>query len=127
MSTKRRMYKVAEQLREAVATELFQMADSRFNLVTITSVMISSDLREAKVYWAVTTAQDSKPKDRIAEVEKAFEQAQGYFRSVVGRRMNLRHVPHIRFYYDDTLDTAEEVERLLARIQPAPEEPPKEI
>jgi ribosome-binding factor A len=56
MAEKRRTYRVAERIRELLAQELLQLADPRFNLVTITSVVTSADLRHAKVYWVVPDA-----------------------------------------------------------------------
>ncbi|MCB0337310.1 MAG: ribosome-binding factor A, partial [Bdellovibrionales bacterium] len=46
---------------------------------------------------------------------KAFESASGSFRNTIGKALELRRVPSLRFYYDDTLDTLEEVERLLQK------------
>lgn len=88
------------------------MADPRFFLVTITSVVVSPDLRNAKIYWMVTGGRDRAP-----EVEEAFESAHGHFRRLVGKELGVRFVPELKFFYDDTLDTAEEVERLFKRIQ----------
>ncbi|MBX7137884.1 MAG: 30S ribosome-binding factor RbfA [Oligoflexia bacterium] len=111
MATRRRGFQIGEKIRMAVASQLARTADPRFSLVTITSVVVSPDLRHAKIYWLVTGDEE-----RRAEVKEAFESAAGMFRRAIGAELGLRFVPEIRFYYDDTLDTAEEVERLFARI-----------
>lgn len=106
---------MAEKIRNLVALELNKVADPRFSLVTISSVMVSPDLRYAKVYWMV-----SGGKERIAEVEEAFQSAQGLFKRLLAKELGVRFVPELRFFYDDTLDTCEEVERLIARIHSEP-------
>ncbi len=111
MANKRRTFQIAEKIREILAMQLLRTADPRFTLVTITSVVISPDLRYAKVYWVVTG-----DAERREIVQEAFESAGGMFRRAVGADLKVRFVPEIKFFYDDTLDTAEEVERLFAKI-----------
>lgn len=118
MAGNRRIYQVAERIKELVAEHLLYTADPRFNLVTITSVMVSPDLRNAKVYWVVSFLSDTDREERINEVHEAFEAAQGHFRRMLAKQLGVRFVPDLRFYYDDTLDTAEHVERLMKRINP---------
>jgi len=113
MASKRRVFQVAEKVREAIAMQLSRIADPRFSLVTITSVMVSPDLRYAKVYWLV-----SGDEERVEQVEEAFASATGLFRRVIAHELGLRFVPELRFFYDDTLDACAEVERLMAKIRP---------
>ncbi len=111
MAKSRRVYRVAEQIRNTIALELNRVADPRFHLVTITAVVVSPDLRSAKVYWV-----SSGSSQRRRDVQEAFESAHGYFRRAVGETLGIRFVPELKFFYDDTLDTQEEVERIMARI-----------
>lgn len=108
----RREYKVAEKVKEIVATELLKTSDPRLSLVTISAVTCSSDLRQAKVYWVV-----SGTPSRIAEVQQAFEDASSYFRRAVASSLSAKFTPELRFFYDDTLDTVAEVERLFEKIR----------
>jgi len=121
MAGNRRVYQIGERIKELVAQHLLYTADPRFNLVTITTVMVSPDLRNAKVYWVVSFLSDTNREERIAEVNDAFSSALGHFRRVIAKQLGVRFVPDLRFYYDDTLDTAEHVERLMARIKPTGE------
>ena len=86
--------------------------------MTITSVMVSPDLRNAKVYWVVSLLGEADRSERIAEVQEAFESAAGFFRKLCSKQLGIRFTPELRFYYDDTLDTVEHVERLMAKIRP---------
>lgn len=121
MAGSRRVYQVGERIKELVAEHLVHTADPRFNLVTITSVMVSPDLRIAKVYWVVSTISGIDREERIAEVTEAFQSAEGLFRRLLAKQLGVRFVPELRFYYDDTLDTVEHVERLMSKIKPVQE------
>jgi ribosome-binding factor A len=121
MAGSRRVYQVGERIKELVAQHLVHTADPRFNLVTITSVMVSPDLRIAKVYWVVSTLSGVDREERISEVAEAFQSAEGLFRRLLAKQLGVRFVPQLRFYYDDTLDTVEHVEQLMSKIKPAQE------
>ncbi len=112
MAKQRRVFQVADKIRQVVASELNRMADPRFTLVTVTNVVVSPDLRNAKIYWVVSGGEE-----RIEEVQDALKHAAPHFRRVLAKALQIRFVPEVRFYYDDTSDTIDEVERLLARVR----------
>lgn len=101
---------MAERIRDCIALQLQRAADPRFELVTVTSVMVTPDLRLAKVYWVATGGGE-----RVQDVSEAFEKATGLFKRAIASELKVKFVPEIRFYYDDTLDTVASVEGLLAR------------
>jgi ribosome-binding factor A len=117
MSGKRRVYQVAERIKEVIASSLLRTADPRFSLVTITSVMVSPDLRNAKVYWVVSLPTGADRDARLNDVDEAFESAQGLFKRILGKELGIRFVPDLKFFYDDTFDTVNEVERLLHQVR----------
>jgi ribosome-binding factor A len=81
-------------------------------MVTITHVVVSRDLKTAKVYWVV-----SGDKGRIAEVRGAFDSAQGMIRGNIAKEIGMRIAPELRFFYDDTLDTQEAVNEIFERMK----------
>lgn len=109
MANQRRVYKISEQVRMFIASELQRISDPRLQMVTITSVRVSQDLKHAKVYW-------SADKKRIKEIEAGFISANGYFRKALAKAVELKFIPTLKFYYDDTLDTYAEVDALLAQL-----------
>ena len=111
MANTRRVYRVAQQIRSQLAQLLLYMQDERFSLVTITAVVVSPDLKIAKVYWVVSDSEKRK-----GPVEEAFSGAAKHLRKELAHSLELRVVPELRFYYDTTLDTVEEVDRLLAKV-----------
>lgn len=111
MSSRKRIFQVSERIRVIIANQLLRAADPRFDLVTVTSVMVSTDLRNAKVYWIATGGQE-----RVPDVQEAFAHSAGMFRRAVGQELSLRFVPELKFFYDDTYDAVEKVEKLFAKI-----------
>lgn len=111
MANQRRIFKIGERIQGIVASELLRVADPRFFMVTISSVVVSPDMRNAKVYWVA-----SADAERRAEIEEAFEGARGLFRKAIARDLDVRFIPNLRFYYDDTLDVSAHVEQLFSRI-----------
>jgi ribosome-binding factor A len=77
-------------------------------MVTITGVKVSKDLRVASVYWV-----QSGSKEQIAATEAAFKGARGFFRVALSEGLRLRFVPELRFFYDNTLDTVEQIESIM--------------
>jgi ribosome-binding factor A len=112
MAEQRRAHKVAEQIRSIVATALYDLDDQRLRLVTITGAVVSRDLRHAKIYWNATGGAE-----RRDEVEGAFQAWGSQLRHAVAQKLSVRFVPTLDFFYDETLDTADEVSRLLERVK----------
>ncbi len=100
--------KVNEQAREVIASILlFEISDPRLRLVTITGCQVSYDRSVANVYY-------STDKDRYAEVQEAFEKAQGRIRFLMAKQLSWRVAPELRFMLDDSVDEAERISRALA-------------
>ena len=112
MPSRQRLYQVAERIKEILATELVEIADPRFYLVTLTGVKLSSDMREAKIYWSTLSKENQK-----AEIDLAFTGAEGLFKTALAKKLKARFVPNVKFFYDDTFETQEMVETLLERIK----------
>jgi ribosome-binding factor A len=78
-------------------------------LITVTGVRVSPDLGVAKVYVSLFPVKDKK-----AVLERIREHAH-QLRGALGRRVGkqMRVVPELLFYVDDSLDKQEEIDRLL--------------
>lgn len=93
------------------------MSDPRLFLVTISAVVMSKDLKYAKVYWMATGG-----RERVSLVQEAFDSAQGFLRTRIAKEVGLRGAPELRFFYDDTLDTQAEVNDMFFRLNISSEE-----
>lgn len=81
-------------------------------LVTITNVRMSSDLGIAYIYVSVYNAPYKQ------EIVKELWENLSYLRGQLGKRIRkqVRRIPMIKFYIDDSLDEAEHIDNLFAKI-----------
>jgi ribosome-binding factor A len=77
------------------------------HMITIPEVRMSADLRLATIYVMPLGGRD------IGEVVAALERNKRYLRGEIGRRVNLKFAPDIRFRADERFDEAERIEKLL--------------
>lgn len=107
-----RRRRVADLIRRELA-ELIQheVHDSRLEQVSITDVEISPDLQNARVYFSMIGDDDE-----VKETTFAFEHAAGYLRKELAARVKLRYAPKLTFYFDNSLNEGEKIERLLRQI-----------
>ena len=114
MATPRRNDRVAEAIREEVATFLAEdVKDPRIvGLVTVTGADVTPDLRSAKVYVSVLGSAE----DRATTME-GLESVATHLRSRVGRSLRLRLAPEITFRIDETVAHAARIESLLSRVK----------
>jgi ribosome-binding factor A len=97
---------IAELLRKAIR-------DPRLGAVTITAAKVSKDLRHARIYFSLLGGRDDKQ-----EVLAGLESATGFIRSKIGKQLNLRFVPTLEFFYDETPDEAQRIDDLLKQVKP---------
>jgi ribosome-binding factor A len=114
MATPRRNDRVAEAIREEVATFLAEdVKDPRVvGLVTVTGVDATRDLRQAKVFVSIM----GTPEERASTMEGLASVA-AHLRSRVGRALRLRLAPEISFRYDETVSHAARIESLLSQVK----------
>lgn len=106
---KKRVARLNEQLKRELTTLLqFEVKDPRVGAVTITDVEVTPDLYHAKVYFS-TTAEDEERE----LTEQGLRAASGFLRTELGRRMHIRRAPELHFTFDNTLQHAMHIERLL--------------
>lgn len=105
----RRAERLAEEIREQVARMIASdLKDPRLGFVTVTRVELAHDLGHARVHVGVLGGEAERRKSLAA-----LEQASGFVRRELGRRLRIRHTPEIDFRYDKGLDATDRVARLL--------------
>ena len=108
----KRPEKVGEAIQKIVSELILRgLKDPRIGFVTITGVKMTDDLSIAKIFYSVVGNEQEK-KDSHAGLKSAA----GFIRKEVGAQLNLRHVTEIHFKFDDTLERANNIERLLRQI-----------
>jgi len=106
-----RQLRVGELIRHELA-DMFSRGDIhdpviQSHLITVPEVRMSPDLRLATIYVMPLGGRD------MEKVLEALERNKRYVRGEVGRRVNLKFAPEIRFRADDRFDEAERIQRLL--------------
>lgn len=84
----------------------------RDKLVTVTSVRMTPDLLVAKIYISVYGTEHKQ--EVILEMEEHHQRLRQALASKVGKQM--RRVPEIEFFLDDTVDEMYRVQGLLDRV-----------
>src|SRR5512138_148628 len=119
MSTHNRPARVAEEFRQELSALLARgLKDPRITgFVTVTGAKMSPDLKEATVYVSIHA--DEVERERTLEGLRA---AATFLQREVARNLKLRHTPHLRFVYDESVARGDRIERLLkaARDKGAP-------
>ncbi len=111
-------YKRADRVGDSILREIASMLlhgeikDPRIGFITITHVKLSADLKDAKVYFS-----QMGTKEEIENSLEGLGSAVGYIRRTLGRRLNLKSAPAVRFFFDDTLEYAEHIDELLHEIK----------
>lgn len=107
-----RARRIEQQILKEIANLLqFERKDPRLAWVTPVDVRMSADLSVASIYVGVM-GKNAEEADPILLV---LNQAAGYFRTQLGKRMKLRTVPMLRFYFDSVEHEAQKIDALLRR------------
>ena len=84
---------------------------AEYGFMTVTDVLMSPDLKVAKVYISIFGDAERKKKS-LAKLETQKPS----IRSMLGRAVQLRYTPEIIFYLDESLDRAMKLENIFNKI-----------
>jgi len=111
--TQRRLEKMNELLKEAIAVLLLQKSkDPRLRLVNVTAARMTADLRRAVVLYSLLGGDGEKE-----AVRKALDRAAGFVRTAVGETLGLKYTPEIKFEFDRNLEHAQHMTELLNNLR----------
>jgi ribosome-binding factor A len=107
-----RASRVGDQIRAELADLLVrEVHDPGIGFLTIVHVKVSPDLQQASAYY--TTIGDEKARKETA---KALGRATPFLRRQIGRRLRLKRVPELAFFFDDSIEKNDRIERILQDI-----------
>ena len=108
-----RTERVDELLRQEIGALLAkEIADPRIGFATITDVETSPDLRHAKVWVSVIGGKADRD-----ETLRALQQAMGFVRHELGRRLRIRRIPELHVRLDDSAERGTRVLHLLNELE----------
>ncbi|MBT3389805.1 MAG: 30S ribosome-binding factor RbfA [Chloroflexi bacterium] len=112
MPSELRAKRIADRIHEELSTLLLmETADPRLSNVNISKVRVDREISFANVY--VSSLMGSSEAE---EILAGLQHAGGYLRSELARRVELRHFPRLRFYWDHSPEHADRIEQLLASL-----------
>lgn len=112
MVSKTRIQKIEDRIFEELSTILLmEVSDPRLTTVSITKVRVDRELAYANIY--ATSLEGSESSDDVLE---GLKHAGGYLRSELARRLEIRHTPRLRFYWDPSPEHADRIDQLIASL-----------
>jgi ribosome-binding factor A len=106
-----------EVVREVLAEDLERMSDPRLEVVTITGVEVSSDVRYADVYYSTLGTPE-----QAEAAAAALKSVTGRLRSRLGREVQFRYTPELRWLVDPAIAQGARIEAVIKSLH-EPEEP----
>ncbi|MGO2131586.1 MAG: 30S ribosome-binding factor RbfA [Halomonas sp.] len=107
----KRTDRVADQLQKELAVLIQrEIKDPRLGMVTVSGVEVSRDLGYADVHVTLLGDTDA---ERVKENLGVLKRAAGFLRSKVAQRVKLRHVPELRFHFDESVVRGQRLSSLI--------------
>ncbi len=108
-ATPNRAFKVADQIQRDL-TELIarELKDPRVGMVTIQAVEVTPDYAHAKIFFSLLMGDP-------LETTEGLNQAAGFLRSGLFKRLHIHTVPTLHFVFDRTTEKAADMNALIAQ------------
>ena len=104
-----RSHRVAEQMQRELADLLqFEVKDPRVGMVTIQGVEVTPDYAHAKVFFSLLVGD-------VKACTEGLNQAAGFLRAGLFKRLHIHTVPTLHFQFDRTSERAADMNALIAQ------------
>jgi len=104
-----RTVRIGEQMQRELAELIrLEVKDPRVGMVTIQGVEVTPDYAHANVFFSVLVGDPQ-------ETEDALNQAAGFLRNGLFKRLHIHTVPTLHFKFDRTTERAADMNALIAR------------
>ena len=108
-STPNRAFKVADQIQRDLAELIArELKDPRVGMVTLQAVEVTPDYAHAKVFFSLLTGD---PEQTL----EGLNQAAGFLRSGLFKRLHIHTVPTLHFVFDRTTERAADMNALISK------------
>jgi ribosome-binding factor A len=113
-----RIERVNQLIRREISDLLLrQIKDPRLgNFLSVNEVETAADLKSAKVYVSCICTEEEKK-----EIMSSLESASGYLHNELSKRIRMRYVPSLLFYWDNSIERASHILNLIDQVS-KPEE-----
>jgi len=102
--------RISEEIKKEISAIIqYELKDPRLpQMISVTGVDVTKDLRYAKVYVSVLGSENEK-QDAITGLKSAA----GFIRREIGRRIQLRYTPEIIFELDNSIERGVYINKLI--------------
>jgi ribosome-binding factor A len=107
-STVNRSFRVADQIQRDVAELIRDLKDPRVGMVTVNAVEVTPDYAHATIYFSVLMGDPQ-------ECAEGLNEAAGFIRNGLFKRLSIHTVPTLHFQFDKTTERAADLSALIAR------------
>ena len=101
-----RGFRIADQIQRDLAELIRELKDPRIGMVTLSGVDVSPDYAHAQVYFSVLVGD-------AQECEQGLNEAAGYLRNGLFKRLTIHTVPTLHFHFDKTTERAADLNALI--------------
>ncbi len=103
-----RSFRIADQIQRDVAGLIRELKDPRVGMVTIHSVEVTPDYAHAKIFFSLLIGD-------ATECEVGLNEAAGFIRNGLFKKLQIHTVPTLNFVFDRTTERAAELSLLIAK------------
>lgn len=104
-----RSFKIADQIQRDLAELIArELKDPRVGMVTLQGVEVTPDYAHAKVFFSLLVGDP-------VETQAALNQAAGFLRNGLFKRLHIHTVPTLHFVFDRTSERAADMNALIAK------------
>lgn len=102
--------RVSEQIRRELA-ELIrtELKDPRVGMISLTDVEVTADYAHAKVFFSSLAGGEA-----LSDVLTGLQNASGFLRRELGKRISIHTTPQLHFVYDQSLERGADLSKLIA-------------
>jgi ribosome-binding factor A len=107
-----RSERVSQQVLKTINDILTREMDLRkYGFITFSSVKMTADLKHATLYYSVLN-----PTKKIEIINEELNLLVPVFRKFLSVSLNLRSTPTLKFFYDDSFEQFEKIDKLIKEI-----------
>lgn len=107
--TERVSEEIKHRMNSAMSKDLMEI---HAGLVTVSRVIMSPDLKIAKVY--VSFLANKEPAEKLVE---RINNRKSHIRFLLGKQLTLKYTPDLIFFHDDSMEYADKINKLLNEVK----------
>ena len=106
--------RINEEIKKALSEIIRDMKDPRISpMTTVLLVEATNDLKIAKVRISVYDKSDDVRRETVAQLNRA----EGFIARELGKRVDLRRIPALKFSLDDSIEYAVHISEIINKLQ----------